>query len=737
MKRVILIALLLAVASYLPGWAQERSLPKLDDGQVIMKWRDFEKILKELLKPLPKEPEPEPEPPPTPPVEYSFSSASFDVVIGKGFAKVEADYALDVLVDKKWITVPLGRTTSGIYKVLLDGKPALVSNYGGSISTLLLGKSAHRLHVSYTVTASQNPGPNSFQVPVASVPGATITLVAPSELSDIGIIGAVITNAGKSKEAWNIRAIAGATQNLNVSYAVPVPEALAAAAEKIPTKLYSSMELLVSIADEVTSVNAYFNYDIKHSPLSRFSVAVPDGYDVVNVFGQGTSGWKVDDGKLNVSVNYEVKGSYVLRVEFESKRESASGAVVIPEPKTIDAERESGFVAVETRSSLEVAIDTLDGLVPIDATELPLPLRRRARYPILYSFRFGRHPYAGSLSVTRHEEVEVLTAAIDTVNLVTLFTKDGKSVTRMIYEIRNNKKQYLKIDLPKNAKIWSAYLDDEPVKPSKNNKGQTLIPLKKSGSGDKKVSFTVELIYYSPIDEIKKRGKLKITFPKADIPASEMLLSLYLPPKYKYKDFEGDLEETVTEPVALDKSRIVTEAPVSAPVAGKKKETKGFLYSKRALRRQEQMEMEIADEISLNAPVVVEDQLRDLGQAVTTPARPTPRPRRGGMLPVKFSVPLRGTVKRFSKLLVMDEAPELTFRYRKRWKPIPWQRVWLVAKIIVWALVALVFISLIRRLFSWSHRKKEKAPTQTSSPDATDSTITSPDKEPPTESQQE
>lgn len=706
MKRLIMIAALVLAIS-LTGNAQEKKFPKLDDGQVIMNWSDFEKILKELLKPPPEVPEEEEEEEPEPPMDYSFRSASFRVEIGEGFARVEADYALDVLRDKQWIVIPLGRNTSGVHKALVDGKPALIGGRGNEISVFLLGKAAHRLQVTYTVAAPHNPGPNSFNVYVASVPGAMITLTAPSELSEITISGAVKTESIKKDGAQTIQAITGATSNIGVNYTVPVPEALAVAEEKIPAKLYSTVELLVSIADEVVTAKANFNYDIKHSPMSRFSIDVPDGYDVVNVTGQGLSGWKADEGTLNVNVNYEVKGPYNLQVHMESKREMASGAVKIPEPITKDTERESGFVAVETKSSLEVNIVSLEGLVPIDAQELPSGLRYRAKYPILYSFRFGRHVYSGDLSVTRHEEVSVLTAAIDIINLVTLLTDDGKSVTRMIFEVRNNKKQYLKVDLPEKAEVWSAYLDDDPIKPSKNEKGQILVPLKKSGAGDEKVSFTAELIYYAPIDEMEKSGEIKIAFPKADIPASEMYVSLYLPPKFKYKKFEGDLEDITDKPE--DISETFAYAPQA--VGGARDEDKKIMkakkerrYSKRALTRQAQMETEIADELQMRQAVVPQMKPGSGGQA---PASAKPRSR--GMLPVKFNVPLRGSVHRFSKLLVMDEAPELTFNYKKTRKPIPWHYVWTTAKIFLLLLVIVAFIYLIKFLRSRSLRNKQIA----------------------------
>jgi hypothetical protein len=272
--------------------------------------------------------------------------------------------------------------------------------------------------------------------------------------------------------------------------------------------------------------------------------------------------------------------------------------------------------------------------------------------------------------VIRHQEVEVLTATIDTVNIVTLFTDDGKSATRLIYEIRNNKQQYIKINLPEDAVIKSAFLDNEPVKPATNDQGQILIPLKKSGAGSDRVSFSVELIYFSNIPEMDKKGEMKTVFPKADIPASEMMVSMYLPPKYKYKNFEGDLEEEKQQAQVLEYlySPVEYEAPGETELKAELSKSRKR-FSKRAFSRQMQMEQEIADEIQDLRAEPDAYYYDDKAGAPAPPSKkpaPSAAPRRTGMLPVQFNVPLRGETHRFSKLLVMDEAPELTFKYKKK-----------------------------------------------------------------------
>jgi len=747
MKRLVMAALI-ALMFAAPAFSEERKFPTLSDGQVIMEWKDFEKILRELLKP---EVGDTVKPPPTPPVAYSIRSASFEVSIDDKVGRVRADYAVDVLVDDKWVEVRVGGSGSGVHEVLVDGEPALIAEKNGVINALLLGKASHKITVSHAVAAPANPGPNSFSVGVAPVAGSVVSLRAPKELSELSITGAVVTESSEDGDRKLIRAVSGRLDWLRVNYTVPAPAAElpdGVEPEEIKPKLYSAQEVLVSVSDEVVRASATFNFDIKQAALSQFEIETPKGYEVVDVSGQGiTDRWRVAEGRLIAPVSYEVKGPYRLTVLMELKREESSGEFPIPSPRTMEVERESGFIAIETKDALEIGVGELEGLAPIDSTEAPNSLQRRARYPILHAMRFSKHPFSGTVTVIKHEDVDVLTATIDSINLVTLITHDGKAVTRVIYEIRNNKKQYIKIDLPGltldgegGPKVWSASLDGEAVKPTINKDKKILLPLKKSSGG--KVSCEVELIYIESIDKMEKKGGLGAVFPKADIPASEMLVTMYLPPGFEYSDFEGDLEEEediiVSEPMAGEKPAGPADMRYDQREGWAGKLRKKGLSSGRSQKRQMQMEQEIVDQIqSKNEvqgydadPGVDRNTLIAIdGDLPVDPARADARLRSGtyrvpnlsdstlgadftkpaGFLPVQFNVPLRGEKRRFVKLLVMDEAPELSFKYEKLpEKPFNWRLFWRIVKITIAGLAVFLLIILIVRVIRSDRRGREE-----------------------------
>jgi hypothetical protein len=219
MKRLLVIAALALLAVF-PAFAEEKKLPDLQSGQVVLEWRDFKLILDEIMKGAV-----DAQVAPEPPAEFAIRAAVFSVEMGDGFARVKAGYGVDTFVENKWVVVPIGSPEGGVGEVFIDGRPAAVAMIDGLIKALIEGKGAHSIEATYTAAAGNNPGPNSFAVPVASVPGAIIGLTAPGKLTDITIDGAVITDKSNAGGRWSIRAAARSLDRLQVSYSVPAPEA--------------------------------------------------------------------------------------------------------------------------------------------------------------------------------------------------------------------------------------------------------------------------------------------------------------------------------------------------------------------------------------------------------------------------------------------------------------------------------------------------------------------------------
>jgi hypothetical protein len=279
------------------------------------------------------------------------------------------------------------------------------------------------------------------------------------------------------------------------------------------------------------------------------------------------------------------------------------------------------------------------------------------------AFKYLQHPFAADLTVVWHKTQPVLPAAIDTASYVVQVTDDGDCVTRAIYAVRNNRKQFLELKLPGGEKtaLWSSFVGDKPVKPSKANNGAILLPLEKSSyAGAELNSFNVEVIYYSSLGAaLHPLGGIYLALPEVDLPISRSMLTVFAPGRFAYTRVGGAMREPYGAPVtttgwfgelAKDKKeeKAAAGAPGAKPAAPA---SKVDLLSLRESGRRDDAEKQQAE-----AEQVFQTRIRAAHQAQDM----------SGALPARFSVPQEGVPLRFEELITIGEASTLRLFYCSR-----------------------------------------------------------------------
>merc|ERR1712136_78890 len=152
-------------------------------------------------------------------------------------------------------------------------------------------------------------------------------------------------------------------------------------------------------------------------------------------------------------------------------------------------------------------------------------------------------------------------------------TEEGRLGTKMIAQIRNTQKQFLRVGTAKDIDIWTTIVGGKPVKPAKDNKNMVMIPLQKSNSsaGTKPQDFQVKFVYLqnpcsesdkkkefkldrpvkkngeckelhddtqtiikeSFVEPMKTSGTLTFTLPAIDLPVNHLFVTLHLPQDYR------------------------------------------------------------------------------------------------------------------------------------------------------------------------------------------------------------
>jgi hypothetical protein len=177
----------------------------------------------------------------------------------------------------------------------------------------------------------------------------------------------------------------------------------------------------------------------------------------------------------------------------------------------------------------------------------------------LIAFRFppaeGKSERSLSVGVARYTPQAVLTANIEEANYNALVTTDGKMLIQSRFAVRNNQRNFLKLNLPPTAVLWSASVAGRPIRPGRAPDGSLLLPLEKTRSGDDAAAFVVEVSYIDRTTSWAERGRLRLSLVAVDLPISKSHLLLHHSPQFR-----------LTTPTGLSGSFRV--APYSPPESG-------------------------------------------------------------------------------------------------------------------------------------------------------------------------
>jgi len=543
-RRVAVAVLGILVGAVLAGAQQPgEELPDLQKTGVVVPWEDFKLILEEIRRPHPT-----PVAPP-PPVDFALSAcaASATVSADQKQVRVNLVFAVQVLNDQRWVEVPVIGEGVALASVRLDGAPARMYRKNGFHTIALRAAGQHRITLEYLLPVNDSRGTRTARLKFPRAPMVTVDLRVPRGDVDVQVDGAVVQNLNRSATETRVRAALGRVDDTAVSWFKRVDT------EDRESKVFGELATLVSIGEGVLRGVTNVTFSIHGRGVESFRLEIPADITVLGVNLHGLEDWEVveidgeaDRRLLVVELSYLAQGSLGFSFDFEQPLEGASAELELPDIAIRDVRRERGFLAVAAATNVEITPrEGLENAAPIDPSELPPALVAGNSEAILYGFKFLRHPVVVPLKVVKHRDVAVKRTMVESARLHTFLNRQGKLVTSARYTIKNNRKQYLEMELPLGATLWGAYLEGQPVKAARREDGATLVPMRKTvvdAEGQLR-PFTVEVVYFEDGRRLSALGRRAFRAPSLDVDVLELSWELYLPREWRYFGFRGNLEE--------------------------------------------------------------------------------------------------------------------------------------------------------------------------------------------------
>ncbi len=654
---LLFFALVPAALSFLAANSSAQTAAR-SPGWVVLPVEEY-RTLHARAHPIEREPEPSP-------VEATLTRVDYDLRINSELAAGRATLTIDVLKDG-WVRVPIPAGLL-VREARLDGKavslvPSASGKAGGQLSALLshAGRAVLLLDIALPVISST--GEESISLP-SSLSGVTrASLQLPRQGVDVRLTGGLLSD--KSESATESKWVAYGRGNDALAFTWRRKTEDHRSSQ--PLRLRGSLTQLLGLGEDATSINAEVSLEVTQGAAREVKIQIPEKVAVNQVLGAMVADWEVKDGQLSVTFLEPVEQSarFVITGETRSPRD---GPIEIPLLRLLNAERETGGVAVEVLGAGEIKDVKTEELESADATDLGELVANR-QSPSLAAFRFrsgeGKSKRSLNVTIARYTPQAVLMANVEEARYRVLVSSEGKTFVQARYAVRNNQRNFLKVTLPAGAILWSASLSGKAVRPGQAPDNSLLLPLDKARAGEEAPPFAVELVYLLRGNAWNERGQFALALPALDLPVSRTGLLLYHPPLFKVTTEPGSFRSATYEnPVSAALATPETDTRMATGLAtrtisGAGGDIAAFSTAPPPSAPQP-ADADLKDEGKSKSPQSATEALLDKFKTDSLAGK------RAGILPIHVSFPAFGpSVYLVSELTGENQAPSAVLSYQR------------------------------------------------------------------------
>ncbi|MFH1417835.1 MAG: hypothetical protein ABII12_06060 [Planctomycetota bacterium] len=249
--------------------------------------------------------------------------------------------------------------------------------------------------------------------------------------------------------------------------------------------------------------------------------------------------------RVRLTLQDDVMGE--LRVLVEDDRLLTRDVHTAPIPIVETGSTNHRYAVLESAGRDEVVVEKHDGLEIVSRQQKEW----RSLVGILgsglteaYLVNSGEQEPLLSFKVKDRETVETVGARIGFAHTLLVLDVNGTYRAAHTYRMHNTTEQYLEVELPSGARLWTAQVAGEPVKPAEARSpakpGYVRIPLVKTAAGD--LDYAVLLKYAGKLPALGRLSSVELPLLRStNIKPELSQVRLCLPEGYHWFNFDGTM----------------------------------------------------------------------------------------------------------------------------------------------------------------------------------------------------
>jgi hypothetical protein len=232
-----------------------------------------------------------------------------------------------------------------------------------------------------------------------------------------------------------------------------------------------------------------------------------------------------------------IAGETDVQIEFQGQAGREQGKEMILPPTFEGARQVAQFVSVRGTGRIEIAADLLPrGWQRVDWSGVPVILQDRSDRSVpALCFRVAEPEGPLAVRIQRHNVADALKLRVTQGDLTTLFSPQGPSLTAVKLTVEVVEKSSLRVNLPKDARLFSAFVNDESVNVVREGDAYLLSV---SPNTDSDPSAKVRLVYSVPDAQ---HSRIELLGPSLNVPLVNVSWRVIVPPGYAVAGYHGGL----------------------------------------------------------------------------------------------------------------------------------------------------------------------------------------------------
>jgi hypothetical protein len=253
-----------------------------------------------------------------------------------------------------------------------------------------------------------------------------------------------------------------------------------------------------------------------------------------------------DDAAKRVRVRLELQDEVMgdLRVLVENDRPMTGVDYVSPIPTVETGETDHRYVTLESAGRDEIVVAAQNGVDPLGQEQAEWRMLTGVLgRGLTQAFLVRQNETEPSLALKAKDRAAVETAGARIGLAKTTLVVDAGGAYRgeQLYRINNSLEQYLEIQLPERARLWTAHVAGEPVKPAAAATADVLrIPLVKTAPGD--ADYAVVVKYGGELGALASLDRVDFPLIRTrNIHVELSQVELHVPQTHRWFDFGGNM----------------------------------------------------------------------------------------------------------------------------------------------------------------------------------------------------